>query len=225
MNTLPSELVAHILCMLPLDSKLRCREVSRDWREVLDEERLWSCVRFEGVSLSSGKAFELLLKAAMERAGATYALLDLSGLAGSEELRNTITSHMLVEIIACHHCLEIRGLEDCPRLTQFERSALLDLNRAGQRLRELTLLSYTAPGSLTDAHLLTTSAARIMLRGGEAGEQQLQAAAGAADGGEQPQAVQTPEQKKTTGARRRSRRQAERRGILTDKRILMLVRA
>ena len=64
--------------LLPVDSRLRCREVCRGWRAFLADARHWQVL---DLSLSSGVARRLLalLRAASERAQGTLRELDESG--------------------------------------------------------------------------------------------------------------------------------------------------
>ena len=43
---LPLEIVALVLLCLPLDARLRAREVSQDWRALLNEPRFWLVLDF-----------------------------------------------------------------------------------------------------------------------------------------------------------------------------------
>jgi len=87
------ELISAIFAQLPVDSRLRCREVCRGWRAFLADARLWQVL---DLSLSSGVARRslALLRAASERAQGTLRELDVSGwyhlaaAEGEEELDN-----------------------------------------------------------------------------------------------------------------------------------------
>jgi len=75
------ELITSVFLHVPVDTRLRCREVARRWRAFLNDTRLW-------VELNMGKGFSstvprspgLLITAASERAGGTLVRLDVSGL-------------------------------------------------------------------------------------------------------------------------------------------------
>ena len=80
----PHAVVLRVLASVPVDTLLRCREVSRAWRSTLDEERsLWtrldlrpeSCATF----LSTPSAWSALLRAALARAGGELVSLDAAG--------------------------------------------------------------------------------------------------------------------------------------------------
>ena len=38
---LPRELAALIFQLIPVETRLRCREVARGWRDALEDHRLW----------------------------------------------------------------------------------------------------------------------------------------------------------------------------------------
>jgi len=73
-----SELIHLIFLLLPVDSRLRCREVSRGWRAFLADLRHWQVC---DLSLTSGVVLRspALLHAACERARGTLRVLDVSG--------------------------------------------------------------------------------------------------------------------------------------------------
>ena len=54
---LPHDLVALIFRLLPVDTRLRCREVARGWRDALEDHRLWAeldlCSRMNEVRRTS----------------------------------------------------------------------------------------------------------------------------------------------------------------------------
>jgi len=87
------ELASLVFAQLPVDSRLRCREVCRGWRAFLADARHWQVL---DLSLSSGVARRTLalLRAASERARGTLRELDVSGWycetvgEGEEELDN-----------------------------------------------------------------------------------------------------------------------------------------
>ena len=72
------ELVALVFQRVPVDTRLRCREVSRGWRAFLADARHWQVL---DLSLSSGVARRspALLRAASERVRGTLRELDVSG--------------------------------------------------------------------------------------------------------------------------------------------------
>jgi len=68
------ELISAIFALLPVDSRLRCREVSRGWRAFLADPRLWRICDLDGVTRRS----PALLRAASEQAQGTLEVLDVS---------------------------------------------------------------------------------------------------------------------------------------------------
>ena len=78
----PHAVVLRVLASVPVDTLLRCREVSRAWRTTLDEERsLWTrlYLRPERTYLSTPSAWSALLRAALARAGGELVSLDAVG--------------------------------------------------------------------------------------------------------------------------------------------------
>ena len=74
---LPFDLAALVFLLLPVDTRLRCREVARGWRDALEDHRLWEEL---DLSRASGvKRSPALLRAASLRAHGHVRTLDLSG--------------------------------------------------------------------------------------------------------------------------------------------------
>jgi len=75
---LPIDVASFVFAQLPVDSRLRCREVCRGWRAFLADARHWQVL---DLSLSSGVARRspALLRAACERARGMLRELDVSG--------------------------------------------------------------------------------------------------------------------------------------------------
>jgi hypothetical protein len=76
---LPVSLALALFALLPVDARLRCREVCRGWRAVLMERSLW--LRLDLSSASGGlsrPATDALLWAAASRAGGQLQSLDVS---------------------------------------------------------------------------------------------------------------------------------------------------
>ena len=79
LGCLDVEVAAQLLMCLPLDARLRAREVSRGWRALLNEPRFWTVLDF---SLGSGVVARMsraLLFAAGERGRGHLHKLELSG--------------------------------------------------------------------------------------------------------------------------------------------------
>ena len=69
---LPRPLVVAIFALLPVDTRLRCSEVSRAWRAFLVDTTLWACLNLS----SSTRCSEALLRAAVAKAGGQLRALD-----------------------------------------------------------------------------------------------------------------------------------------------------
>ena len=218
MELLPVELLVEVFRLLPLDTRLRCREVSKAFRDALEDRTLWASLSLSGVSAPLNRVRARgALKAAVMMAGgyclnaapATVSSLDLTG---CEELLSSDLLPIVANLLSLE---ELRGLEGL-RISEFERNALRDLHSSGRQLRRISLQAMAQPGSLTARSLMVVSSARLMLRGEteEPGPVQL--------------APETPPLRRSTAGggerpvRRRSGRLADRRAILSDKRILML---
>jgi F-box-like/Leucine Rich repeat len=77
---LPSDVLELIFCLLPVDVRLRCREVSRSWRAFLECTRLWRTLDMGPTSgVSHSTLSPALLRAASLRAGGQLRRLDLRG--------------------------------------------------------------------------------------------------------------------------------------------------
>ena len=66
---LPPLAVEHIFRLLPADTRLRCREVSRAWRAFLEDRRLWAELNLNPFTSCIPRASAALLNAAAVRAG------------------------------------------------------------------------------------------------------------------------------------------------------------
>ena len=130
---LPPPLVLRIFALLPLDARLRCREVSRAWRDTLAEERsLWATLDLRDVA-AGAPAFELL-RAAARLAGGAVTCIHLRGV--------RLLDHELIDLVrSCAASLrEVRaprrgaGLHNGDALHPFTVEALL---RAAPALRAL----------------------------------------------------------------------------------------
>ena len=79
---LPLDFVALVLMRLPLDARLRAREVSRGWRALLNEPRFWLVLDFSQGSGVRRATTRALLFAAGERGRGHLHTLDLTGTEG-----------------------------------------------------------------------------------------------------------------------------------------------
>ena len=76
-HSLPRPLVTAILLQLPVNTRLRCSEVSRAWRALLADAVLWRRLNFFNVALANFS--EALFVAAVAKAGGQLRELDVSG--------------------------------------------------------------------------------------------------------------------------------------------------
>ena len=78
LSPLPSCFVRAVLLLLPVDTRLRCSEVSRAWRALLADTTFWARIALRA---SSGlERFSLpLLRAAVAKAGGQLRALDITG--------------------------------------------------------------------------------------------------------------------------------------------------
>jgi len=136
------ELASLVFALLPVDSRLRCREVCRGWRAFLADARHWQVL---DLSLSSGVARRTLalLRAASERAQGTLRELDVSGWFhlvaawGEEALR----SEQLLPVLCANAAslLELRAWRpvDCEGGAFASTAVFEQLHAAAPRLRLL----------------------------------------------------------------------------------------
>ena len=76
LSSLPRPLLDAILADVRTDTRLRCREVCREWRDALDDPQLWRRVDLGGGGTTEHQL--RVLRAAASRAGAQLAALDVS---------------------------------------------------------------------------------------------------------------------------------------------------
>jgi len=93
---LPLEIVALVLLCLPLDARLRAREVSQDWRALLNEPRFWLVLDFSPGSGVVAPLTRALLFAAGERGRGHLCTLELT------DADNLLEAEDLVQFVATH---------------------------------------------------------------------------------------------------------------------------
>jgi len=95
LGCLDVEIVALLLMRLPLDARLRAREVSRGWRALLSEPRFWTVLDFSPGSGVVARLTRALLFAAGERGRGHLHTLDLncSWGPGPEDLVQFMAAH------------------------------------------------------------------------------------------------------------------------------------
>jgi hypothetical protein len=80
---LPRALLARVLARVPVDTRLRCCEVSSGWSDFLATERsLWTALDLSKTSGVTHKVTDALLRAAAAKAGGALTTLDVSGCYG-----------------------------------------------------------------------------------------------------------------------------------------------
>lgn len=78
-ESLPTLLLLHILALVPVDTRLRCREVSRVWRDALADRRVWTRLDLsEAAGVQPERITYKLVEAAVARAGGALEALNLS---------------------------------------------------------------------------------------------------------------------------------------------------
>ena len=92
---LPLEVVALVFLCLPVDARLRAREVSRGWRALLNEPRFWLVLDFSRGSGVVARITRALLFAAGERGRGHLHTLDLTGVRSllNEDLAQFVAVH------------------------------------------------------------------------------------------------------------------------------------
>ena len=89
---LPHCFVRALLLLLPVDTRLRCSEVSRAWRALLADTTFWGRIDL-GASSGVERFSWPLLRAAVAKAGGQLRVLDISGQGSSDH------SHLLLEVV------------------------------------------------------------------------------------------------------------------------------
>ena len=79
---LVADVLAAVFTLLPVDSRMRCREVSRAWKAFLDQPWLWQCCDLSPASGIVAKPSCALLLAATARARGQLRELDVAGCNG-----------------------------------------------------------------------------------------------------------------------------------------------
>jgi len=95
LGCLDVETVAQLLMGMPVDARLRAREVSRGWRALLNEPRFWLVLDFSPGSGVVARMSRALLFAAGERGRGHLHTLEVDGVRG-------VDNENLVEFVAAH---------------------------------------------------------------------------------------------------------------------------
>ena len=104
-HSLPPPLMTAILLLLPVDTRLRCSEVQRAWRALLEDTVFWECITFS--ELARARFRVALFVAAVAKAGGQLRELDLRGQYGPR-----LTHASLMEALAANS-LTLRRLRMC----------------------------------------------------------------------------------------------------------------
>ena len=98
LGELPAEILVVILRFLPLDARLRAREVSRGWRALLNEPRFWTVLDFSPGSGVVARFSWALLLAAGERGRGHMHTLDLTGV----QIQRGLSYEHVIQFVAMH---------------------------------------------------------------------------------------------------------------------------
>jgi len=150
-DSLPPALLVGILAFVPVDTRLRCREVARAWRDALANRRAWARIDLsEAAGVQPERVTYKLVEAAVARAGGELEALNLSS------CRRTFRS--IVQRLAAGNAGTLREL----RLFQERSERLLEpflseLLRAAPELREVhvfPVFSYHGRFPVDEARIL-----------------------------------------------------------------------
>jgi hypothetical protein len=159
-----------VFLRLPLDTRLRCAEVCRSWRQAASTPLLWARLDLSSVVKSASDG---LLRAAAARAAGQLRSLDVSGCAA-------VTHAALLDAVAAQHAGSLRTLRCARGAAGVGYASPADVQRllaAAPALRELTadvacgardahaLLAGVAPfGPVRVRHLIVRFRSRRRLR-------------------------------------------------------------
>ena len=138
---LPLDFVALVFLRLPVDARLRAREVSRGWRALLKEPRFWTVLDFSPGSGVVASILQALLFAAGERGRGHLHTLDVTGVWG-------LHPEHLVQFVAAHG--------------QSLRTVTASASRA-LSIDEVTRLCRSAPLCTLHCRVLCTAAEALPL--------------------------------------------------------------
>jgi hypothetical protein len=177
---LPHALLRNILARLPVDERMRCAEVCRAWRAVLEDTSLWARLDLSAGGGVTHCVTDALLRAACARAGDAIRFLDVAGCAsltyttliatlgaalaaGARELRATGTHTLKYEVLE-------PWLASAPQLELF--SADVDA-QAQAMLRNQHPFAALRVGALEAECARTDAAATLQLAAGFAAHASL----------------------------------------------------
>ena len=156
-ESLPTPLLVAVLALVPVDTRLRCREVARAWRDAVADRRMWARIDFAGIQ--QARLTGRLLVTAVACAGGELEALNLSS------NRKRFSSRVLRLASANAHTLRELSLRERYILEENAENPVkqwLDtLLGAAPALREL----HVCPSLRFDSRLPVDEARRLL--GGE----------------------------------------------------------
>lgn len=126
-ESLPTALLVEILALVPVKTRLRCREVARAWRDALAERRAWASIDFS--DMQPERITKRLVEATVARAGGALDALNVFNC--SDMLRSVVLS------ITAAHAGTLRELWLFQNGFLSWEPFLTDLLRAAPALREV----------------------------------------------------------------------------------------
>jgi len=144
--TLPTDLVHLVFMLLPVDARLRCREVCRGWYAFLSDAALWRVCNLSTRSGVVARRTPALLHAACALAQGTLQVLDVTGWRGlfddveeEDETYSRVTVLLPVLQANADSLVELRTWECCDPVNDFFLSTadIEALLAAAPRLRLL----------------------------------------------------------------------------------------
>jgi hypothetical protein len=142
---LPQALALRVFFLLPVDARMRAREVSPCWRATLNEVSLWTSLDVSATAGLARPARDILLRAAAARAGGHLHTLDVSDCP-------FLTTETLMAVVGANSGtltdLRVCGNFHGTRTFDFERA--VPLLRAAPQLRIFDADMHC--GSFADAH-------------------------------------------------------------------------
>jgi hypothetical protein len=137
--SLPHALLARVLARVPVDTRLRCAEVCRGWRDVLAERSLWAHLDLAAASgvtdVGHAAIATALLRAASAKARGSLQTLNISDC--------EFWWGVLVEVLAANAGALVELRVDCASVTNgFRTEELEELLQAAPRLRQLVTSVY-----------------------------------------------------------------------------------
>ena len=147
-HSLPRPLKAIILLLVPIDTRLRCTEVSCAWRALLADTIFWECLDFDNIYDARPRSREALFVAAVAKANGQLCELDVSSVCiyfSHTVLLNAVnaSSQTLQRLRLCssglagtkHHAAVAELCTAAPSLQRLDASVSCDASEARALLR------------------------------------------------------------------------------------------